>query len=386
MAAGRPSVVAIFQSPTPYYTPILNELADRVPLHVMYVGRTEPPGAAGSSWADFRDAWGEPPRFERSAYRSVPIRIGRLDFHARFSVGVGRHLGRLHPDVVLAHSWGPLMVEPLVWARLRRRRSVMWTESGASTGLLRDPVSMAARRRIVGMADAFVSSGSEATRFAVDLGADPTRVITSCLPSALAGTIATRPLSIPAGANGLARRFLFVGRFIERKRPVELAEAFLRVAPRLDGATMTFVGDGPLRPSLQSLVDRAGGAIRVEERVEGADLADRFLVADVLVVPSVREVWGLVVNEGLAAGLFVVATDQVAAAMDLLDRRSGLIVPADDPGSLADALLVAANADQSVAAREARRETVSGCTPAAFADAISRAIELAWRGGDRRRT
>ena len=260
MLGRQPSVVAIFQAPTPYYTPILNELADRVRLHVVYLGYGGEHAAHGSSWADFKDVWGEAPRFDRSDHRSMAIRFSRLDFHAHFSIGVGRRLSRLRPDIVLAHSWGPLMVEPLVWARMHEHRSVMWTESGASTGLLRDPVSMAVRRRIVGLADAFVSSGSEATRFVQDLGADPARVITSCLPSALAGTIAARATPGPTVAAGAASRFLFVGQFVVLKRPVELAEAFLQAGPRLGGATLTFVGDGPLRQRLETFVERSAGA------------------------------------------------------------------------------------------------------------------------------
>ena len=125
--------------------------------------------------------------------------------------------------------------------------------------------------------------------------------------------------------------------------------------------------------------------IHVLPRAEGADLVDQFLAADVLVVPSVREVWGLVVNEALAGGLFVVATDQVGAASDLLDHQSGLIIPADHPGQLVNALVVAAAADRSAAARAMRREAVRGCTPAAFAEAIRLAIDVASRGSKRRR-
>ncbi len=385
--AGRPerlSVVAISHGPTPYYTPILNALSERVRLHVIYLGNGTMQGTGGSSWDAFADAWGEPPRFELSTYRSVPIRLGRLDFNARFSVGIGRRLDRLRPDVILAHSWGPLMIEPLLWARATGRRSVMWTESGATTGLLRDPVTMATRRRIVGLADAVVSSGSEATKFIQQLGADPSKIVTSCLPSSLAHSIAERVAGPTVGASHPERRFLFVGRLVDLKRPLNLARAFLRAQPRLGNATLTFAGEGPVRPSLDALAAKSGGRIRLIGRSEGIDLADRFLAADVLVVPSVREVWGLVVNEGLAAGLFIVATDQVASAVDLVADGVGLIVPADDVDLLAESLVQAASADHSEQARERRRASVSHCTPDAFATAIDHAIDRAFGVAPRR--
>lgn len=372
------SVVAISQGPTPYYTPILNALSDHVRLHTIYMAKGDDPTARNSGWSDFSDRWGELPRFEHSFYGSLPIRVGRLDFLTRVSVGVSRELRRLNPDVVLVHSWGPVMIEPLLWTRRARRPAVMWTESGPRTGLLRDPISLFVRRRLVALADAFVSTGTPATRFIESLGADPRMVVRSCLPSLLAETIAATPTAAnPGDASGT--RFLFVGRLVELKRPIELAQAFLQALPSLPGATLTFVGDGPLRGPLAGIAAGTDGQIRVLERAEGPALVARYLDADVLVLPSVREVWGLVVNEALAAGLFVVATDQVASAFELLDKDSGLIVVADDPPKLVEALKAAGAVDQSASRRSARAARVAGCTPRSFAADLNRAIELALR-------
>jgi glycosyltransferase involved in cell wall biosynthesis len=372
-----PLVVAISQGPTPYYTPILNALSDRLRLHVIYMSLGAEPGVGTAKWSDFRDSWGEQPTFEHSHHRSWPISLGGLDFQARFSVGVSLKLRRLNPDAVLVHSWGPLMMEPLIWSRMARRRTVMWTESSARTGLLRDPITTFARRRLVALADAFVSTGSPAAQFIEDLGADPGRVIRSCLPSPLAELIAEMPRASKPIGDSAATSFLFVGRLVELKRPVELALAFVRTMPSMPGATLTFVGDGPLKGRLAEIAATTGGRIRLLDRAEGPALAPRFLEADVLVLPSVREVWGLVVNEALAAGLFVVATGQVASAVDLLDERSGLIVLADAPGRLEEALRAADAAGQSETEREARRARVRDCTRRAFARNLQRAIELA---------
>jgi glycosyltransferase involved in cell wall biosynthesis len=370
------SVVAISQGPTPYYTPILNALSEHVRLHVLYMGRGSRPGSGAAGWADFNDLWGERPTFEYSFYGSVPIRLGRLDFHARVSVGISRELRRLNPDVVLVHSWGPLMIEPMVWARLSRHHSVMWTESSARTGLFRDPGSMYVRRRLVDLADTFVATGRLATEFITQLGADPRRVVRTCLPSPLAETIAaTRPASRPSAA-GSGTKFLFVGRLVERKRPVQLAEAFIRSLPSLDGASLTFVGDGPLRRRLAEIA-AVHGSIRLLERAEGESLAAHYLEADVLVVPSVREVWGLVVNEALAAGLFVIATTQVAGAVELIDKDSGLIIGPNDADALVEALRVAVDAGRSEADRLSRIAKVRDCTARSFAAALDRAIDLA---------
>jgi glycosyltransferase involved in cell wall biosynthesis len=188
-------------------------------------------------------------------------------------------------------------------------------------------------------------------------------------------------LAPPAGAlevepdEAAGPRFLFVGRLVERKRPRAALAAFESVRREIANATLTFVGDGPLFEALRA---RAGNGVTLRGRLEGDELMQAYLAADILVVPSVQEVWGLVVNEGLAHGLAVVATDEVASALDLVDEASGAIVRADDSAALRNAMLAQAIAlDRSSAARARRVARVSDCTPERFANDIACAAELA---------
>ena len=62
-------------------------------------------------------------------------------------------------------------------------------------------------------------------------------------------------------------------------------------------------------------------------------------MADVLVLPSSFEPWGLVLNEAMCGGLPVVASDKVGAAADLVrDGVNGFVYPAGNVGALADRL------------------------------------------------
>lgn len=72
--------------------------------------------------------------------------------------------------------------------------------------------------------------------------------------------------------------------------------------------------------------------------VSDADLAGWYHAADVLCFPSVKEGWGLVVLEALAAGLPVVASDLPVFAEYLADGRDALLPPVGDPAALAAAL------------------------------------------------
>jgi glycosyltransferase involved in cell wall biosynthesis len=151
-------------------------------------------------------------------------------------------------------------------------------------------------------------------------------------------------------------RYLFVGRFIERKGIDVLLAAFRR----LDRGELWLAGDGPLRGFVEEAA-KTDPRIRYLGYADETMLPDLYQEADVLVVPSLFEPWGLVVHEGLAYGLPVITTDQVGAGDDLIEPGvNGYIVA---PGS-SDALVAAMRAVEEWAparwhaAAEQNRETL----------------------------
>jgi glycosyltransferase involved in cell wall biosynthesis len=368
-------MVFVAQSPTPYYTAVLNALADRIDLTVIYMDAHRPPSRARSSWAQFNDPWGTDPRFRRMFHRSLSLDVPPVDFHAQVSIGVSRRLRQMRPDVLMVHGWGPAMVEPVVWSRAAKVPLVIWTESTRISGLMRDRLSQLLRRAVIRQADALVSVGSLATAFATELGAPRDAIVTSCLPSPTTAAITERPMQ---HRDRPTVEFLFVGRLVPLKRPLDVIRTFADVLGGESAVRLTIAGDGPLRPEVEAAALALGAdRVRVLGRAEGADLVDLYLESDVLVVPSEREVWGLVVNEGLAAGLFVVASDRVASAVDLLDPVSGTIFGLEEPGALGRAMVRAVRVDKSLAAREHRRGRIRGCSDDALAAAIVAAAGLA---------
>ena len=114
-----------------------------------------------------------------------------------------------------------------------------------------------------------------------------------------------------------------------------------------------------------------------------AELARSYASADLLVLPSRAETYGMVVTEALAHGLPVVATD-VGGVAETLGHgtdgaRPGLLVPPDDPAALAAALRIwLGDADVRVAWRRAARERRASLsewsdTTAVLADVLGRA-------------
>ncbi len=99
---------------------------------------------------------------------------------------------------------------------------------------------------------------------------------------------------------------------------------------------LDWVGDGPAAAALarQARALGLGDAVRFRGAMPRADVARLMSEADLFVLPSLVETFGVALVEALATGLPVVATD-VGVAGEVVDEQSGVIVPADDVGALA---------------------------------------------------
>jgi glycosyltransferase involved in cell wall biosynthesis len=135
-------------------------------------------------------------------------------------------------------------------------------------------------------------------------------------------------------------RILYCGQLIERKGLQTLLEAFLAFADEFPHSELMLVGEGPLRNALASQVPA-----RMKDRVIFAgfqsvdDLPRYFGAADVFVLPSLHDGWGVVVNQALAAGLPIICSSAVGAAADLVSPdENGYVVPPADASALAAAL------------------------------------------------
>jgi len=140
---------------------------------------------------------------------------------------------------------------------------------------------------------------------------------------------------------------LFSGQLIARKGVDLLIEAFLEVAHLVPDLHLTLLGTGPGRDALSALIP-AGLCDRVHflgfQQPEA--IPEIFAAADVFVLPSRHDGWGVVVNEALGAGLPIVVSDRVGARDLVEEGRNGFVAPAGDVESLANALLALGQSDE----------------------------------------
>lgn len=321
-------VAIISPEPTPYRAPLFDRLAARpeLDLTVLYAAKT----VAARSWS-------VPLSHDAIFIGGRPLPLSRVLHHEYLvSTRVTKLLNRGRYDCVVIAGWSVFASQvAILWARAHRIPYVLMFESH-----LLEPRPRLIRTlkntvipRVIRPAAGCLVTGTLAREAAISFGADARRVRTFANTIDVDAT-ATRIAEARSNRSEIRRRcgvqssdvlVLSVGRLAPEKGMKTVA-----AAAQAAGMHALIVGDGPER----ACIERAGATIA--GFLEGPDLDAAYAAADVFMLASHREPWGVVVNEAAAAALPLVLSTQVGAAPDLLRvGENGFLVR---PGDLAGAV------------------------------------------------
>jgi len=238
---------------------------------------------------------------------------------------------RRQVDGVVLGGWeSPAYWQALAQIKTARHkaRSVGFYESTlASQGHADGPVA-AARRWYFRHLDAVVVPGEAAAEAVAAMGVDERKIYVGFNPVDV-DWISRESIRSPSSGPG--HRFLFVGQLVARKDPLSLIRAFANC--REDADRLTIVGRGELGVDVASEVDRLGlsAVVQLIPSVSYQDMPALFAGHDTLVLPSLTEVWGLVVNEALAAGLHAVVSRHAGVAPSVADMKGVFLCETEWP-------------------------------------------------------
>jgi glycosyltransferase involved in cell wall biosynthesis len=354
-------VALLTEIPAPYRIPLFNALAERVELRVLFLAERDPRRAF---YELHEDEW----RFDHRVLAGPQLRRGGR--WVVFNRRVLRELRRFHPDAVAVGGWNqPAFWLALAYCRLRRIPLLVWIESTARDARSEArPLALARGAMVRGAAGAYVP-GSASAEYARSLGME----LVETAPNAIDASVFEQAAVDRSGRDTCT--FLYVGRLDPEKGLDTLLAAFRDVP-----GVLVLVGSGGDEPRLRRL---AGDRVRFEGAKDRDEVVGYFRDADVFVLPSRSEPWGMVLNEAATAGLPIVATEESGAAHDLVDGN-GYRIAAGDVDALRDAMKTLA-VDRELRSRMGARsrELAQRFTPDAWADGVASAADRARRRTDR---
>lgn len=140
-----------------------------------------------------------------------------------------------------------------------------------------------------------------------------------------------KELGLPADKKVI----LFSGKYISKKRPMDLLQAYHSLKD--EKTALVFLGDGELRKELEEYISKHNlKDVYLTGFKNQSEVGKYFAAADIFVLPSgVGETWGLVVNEAMNFCLPIIASDLVGCNDDLvLEKVNGFIFPNSEINTL----------------------------------------------------
>jgi glycosyltransferase involved in cell wall biosynthesis len=337
--------------PIQYQAPLFRALVEKVDAHVYFSCRASANNQAeagfgvGFDW-DTDLTGGYPHSF----LQNVSLNPGIVEFDGCDTPDVGRSLAAERPDVLVVFGWH--FKSYLQAAKAARGLGVPVmarsdSHLDAPRPLVKRLIKSIAYPMFLRQFDMFLPTGCRAAVYLRHYCIPDARIriVPYCIDievfrlGAKEARLRRHQIRADWGVRTDELVVLFVGKLIGLKRIGDLLEAAGLLVQSHRAIRVIIVGAGTLEAQLR----RQALDMRVRATFVGfvnqSRLAEFYVGADLLVLPSESETWGLVVNEAFACGLPAIVSDKVGCAPDMIRADlTGRVVPVGDSQRLAGAI------------------------------------------------
>lgn len=127
---------------------------------------------------------------------------------------------------------------------------------------------------------------------------------------------------------------LFIGQFIYRKG----IDVLLKACGNLENVGVYIIGGKPTKEYLDLVDEYSLNSIHFIEFLQRDSIDKYYRAADLFVLPTREDIWGLVINEALSYALPVITTNKCVAGIELINNINGRIVDSDNSVQLREAM------------------------------------------------
>lgn len=297
------------------------------------------------------------PGFAKGFEDTLDIRqIGDWKVFRKESKGYGSGLTYISPTIIFAllkfrpkliytNAFGIWTLLALLFKPVGFWKVIIAYEGSApGVDFLNSPRRLAIRRGMTSIADGFITNSQAGRDYLVNhLKATPEQVFTHpyevpAATSLFADDVETTPERV----NNLQRPlFLFVGRIMPRKGLNTLLEACVILKQRgFDQYTLLVVGDGEDLNNMQAYCQdqQVDDCIQWTGRVDYKEIGGYFQAADVFILPTLEDTWGVVVLEAMLFGKAVLCSSGAGSSELITQGENGFVFAPEKAEDLADAM------------------------------------------------
>ena len=314
---------------SPYRVHFFDELGKYMDVTVLYSDRVEDVRHRNADW--FENGEG--------GFHEVQLTKVASVGEENLCPNVLSWLKKGYDAIIIGGYSSPTAVLAMAYLRLHKIPFYMEVDGG----LIRQEnrLKYRVKKTLVSMADRWLSTGAETTKYLIHYGAEEENVTNYPFSSLYEKDIL--PDIIPQEEKKALRSalnipeekmVLAIGQFIHRKG----FDVLMQAAASLEGNTGIYiVGGEPTEEYLKLREERNLNNVHFLGFQKKEVLAQYYKAADLFVLPTREDIWGLVINEAMAYGLPVITTDKCVAGLELVENGvNGYIVPVEDAAELAE--------------------------------------------------
>jgi glycosyltransferase involved in cell wall biosynthesis len=318
----------------PYRLPVYSALGDQFDLLILHGGKE----ANRDSWGDTEDilsnarvvrAWGWQIPFKQKLNGKV---FNERLFH--ITPGFIWHLLRFRPDILISNEMGLRSAVALAYGTIFRKPLWIWWEGTRHSERNIDSLRKVLRKFVAFWADRWITCGVTSTEYLLDLGVKREKILQSQnsvdeqrFQAAVEPAWVLRPRPV----------VLYVGRFVELKGVRLLLGAVATLQKAGHQFSLVLVGEGREK---QALEEHAAELGLQNVHFQPAQLPEKmpsiYRSADLLVFPTLQDVWGFVANEAVLCGVPVLCSKYAGCAAELFPAEN--IFSPDDAGEFVEKL------------------------------------------------
>ena len=241
------------------------------------------------------------------------------------------HLLRFQPDAIVSNEMGFRSVMALAYATVFRKPVWIWWGGTLHTERNIGGLRKVLRKAITLWADRWVTYGQTSTEYLLSLGVKRKRILQSQNGIDEERFKATEE---PAWMIEPRPVVLHVGQFIERKGIGSLLEAAAVLQKQGCEFSLLLVGSGRDKPAIERRAQALGlKNVHFQPAQAPEKMASVYRSADLLVFPTLEDVWGLVANEAVLSGIPVLCSRYAGCAPELFTSEN--IFSPEDPNEFA---------------------------------------------------
>jgi glycosyltransferase involved in cell wall biosynthesis len=230
------------------------------------------------------------------------------------------HLLRFNPDAIVTGEMGCRTLVALAYGMIFRKPVWVWWGGTCHTERSRGPVKAWVRRLISGWAQHWISYGQTSTEYLLTLGIHRDRILQ--IQNSVDETLFLSPTE-PQFQLNVKPVVLYVGQLIARKGIENLLKAATILQREGQEFSLLLVGNGRERAALEKLVEDLGlQNVHFCCSLPPDKMSAVYRSGDILVFPTLEDVWGLVANEAVLTGLTVLCSKYAGCAQELFSPQT----------------------------------------------------------------